>query len=275
MTFAVISRSDGAAGGVHQRARGSASIDIILKDGVSLASLCREAGSARIRFPRPATARTCEAILINTAGGMTGGDVFATEVSVGEGAAVSLTTQAAEKVYRSLAGPACVGARLTVARGGRIEWLPQETILFNGSSIERRLDANVAEDGRLLIVEPVVFGRIEMGERLVAADFHDRWRIRRNGRLIHAEASALSGAVGDLLMRPAVLGGGRAMATILYVAPDAERFAEPLALVLGEGGGASAFDGKLVGRVVADDGFALSRRIAAAMAALRAAPIVN
>lgn len=269
MTFAAISPFDGARPARPQRARGAVSIAIVRGSAGPSVERRAEAGAARVRFPRPVSADAVEAILINTAGGLTGGDRFAVTAEIGAGAAAILTTQAAEKVYRSAAGAAEIAVKLSVGPAARLDWLPQETILFNGSALERRLDAEVAKDGRLLLVEPTVFGRTAMGERLIAARFRDRWRVRRDGRLAFADDTAFSGAVADLLGRPAVLDGNCAMATLAYFGPDAERLGEPLAALIGDNGGASAFDGKLIARCVAEDGFALRRVLGPAIALLR------
>ena len=128
-----------------------------------------------------ARAGPVEAIVINTAGGVTGGDDFAYDLTTGSGASLVATTQAAEKVYRAVGPPAHIAVRLTAEAGSRLSWLPQETILFDGAALNRTITANIAADARLLIVESVVFGRTEMGERDIASRFHDRWRINREG----------------------------------------------------------------------------------------------
>ena len=218
----------------------------------------REDGAAKVRLPATLPGRPFEAIVINTSGGLTGGDDFAYELNIGSGATLVATTQAAEKVYRSGGPPAHMAVSLGAEAGSRLSWLPQETILFDGASLARTIEADVASDSRLLIVESVVFGRTEMGERDITARFHDRWRISRAGRLIYADDFRLKNAMPR---GSAALGGARAFATILLVAPDAERHLEETRALLGDGAGVSAWHGKLVARLLAPDGFGLRKRL--------------
>ena len=218
----------------------------------------REEGAAKVRLPATLPGRPFEAIVINTSGGLTGGDEFAYELNIGSGATLVATTQAAEKVYRSGGPPAHMAVSLGAEAGSRLSWLPQETILFDGASLARTIEADVASDSRLLIVESVVFGRTEMGERDIKARFHDRWRISHAGRLIYADDFRLEHAMprGN-----AALGSARAFATILLVAPDAERHLEETRALLGDEAGVSAWHGKLVARLLAPDGFGLRKRL--------------
>jgi urease accessory protein len=228
-----------------------------------LARLFQE-GAAKIRLPeRPD--RTFEAVLINTAGGLTGGDRLAWSINVGPRAEVVATTQACEKIYRSAAGTAEVACRIEVAEGGRVAWLPQETILFSHSALSRSLSVELAPDAEALLVETTLFGRSAMGERVTRALFRDRWRIRQGGRLIHAEEFALGPEVEERLARPAVAGGATATATVLGVGVSAERHLGAVRGLVGEAGGASFWtvgrSGKLLARLVAEDGYALRKRL--------------
>jgi len=136
--------------------------------------------------------------------------------------------------------------------------LPQEAILFDGAALARTIEADIATNSRLLIVESVVFGRTEMGERDIAARFHDRWRIKCEGRLVFADDFRVENAIPRGL---AALAEARALATILLVAPDAERHLEETRDVLGDRAGVSAWHGKLVARLLAPDGFNLRKRL--------------
>ena len=259
-----------------QRARGRGRLTVRREDGrTRLVELFQE-GSAKLRLP---TVRddALQAVMINSGGGMTGGDRFSWDIDVGPGAAAILTTQACEKVYRADAGHAAVAARLTVGIGARLDWLPQETILFERSALHRTIDADVAVGGRLLLAESVVLGRRAMGERVKHTDFHDRWRIRRDGRLLFADDLRLAGDILALTRSGPLLAGAGAFATLLLVAPDAEAPLEAVRAAIGPLGGASAFDGKLVCRIAAPDGLALRRALLPALAALsggRPAPSV-
>lgn len=212
------------------RARGRAEVGVARRSGrTALARLAQE-GSAKAFLPRVA-GPAVEAVLVNSAGGMAGGDLFRWGAEVGAGAALVVSTQAAERVYRSTGAEARVEARLSVGAGGRLDWLPQETILFDCARLSRRLEVDMAADARLTLVETLVFGRAAMGERLSQTWVSDQWRIRRAGRLVHAEALRLDGDAGFALGRRALLGGAAAMATLVHLAPDAaERLEDARAL---------------------------------------------
>jgi urease accessory protein len=109
---------------------------------------------------------------------------------------------------------------VTVGENARCEWLPQETILFEGARLSRRLDIALAPGARLLAAEMLVFGRAARGERFRHGSLHDAWRIRRDGRLIWADALNLAEPAAALDRR-FVLDGAGAMATLLLAAPDA------------------------------------------------------
>ena len=241
-----------------------------------------ESGGLRLRFPNAVGA--CEAVLVNTGGGMAGGDRAAVELTLESGADVLATTQSAEKVYRAESEAARVDTRLTLGLGARLAWLPQETILFDRARLERRLEADIAADASLLAIESVVFGRLAMGEAAIAASFRDRWRIRRGGRLAFAEEMRIDDAA-SALQRPAVGRGARAIASILFMAPNAEAALEQIRAAFDETcarpgapleAGASALDGFIIARALSPDPARLRRCILAVMMALwgRAAPRV-
>jgi urease accessory protein len=253
-----------------QRARGRGRIAVRAEDGdTRLARLFQE-GCGKIRLPRDAMACGLEAVLINLSGGLTGGDRMDWAAEAGPGARLTLTTQACEKVYRARDGVAGQRAALTLGADARLDWLPQETILFDGGALSRTLEADLAAGATLLAVEAVVLGRTAMDETVRTGSLHDRWRIRREGRLVFADDLRLDGPIWELAAAPPVLGGGRAFASLLLVSDDAERFLPAVRAALGACGGASAFDGKLFARLAAPDGFALRQALLPALEALRA-----
>ena len=200
-------------------------------------------------------------VLLNTSGGITGGDRLASAVEVATGAALSLTTQAAERIYRSSGDAARVETRLTVADGARLDWLPQETILFDRAALDRRLVADVAGTGRLLVGEALVFGRRLSGERVEAIDLCDRVVLRRDGVPLATDVLRLASA--RALARPGALSGAGAMATLWQVAPEAGVRLDAVRAALGPSGGASVpRPGLLVARILAEDGFALRATLA-------------
>ncbi|GJE57033.1 urease accessory protein UreD [Methylobacterium thuringiense] len=240
-----------------------------------------ESGPSRLRFPRSHGA-TPEAILVNTAGGIACGDRFELSVALEAGARLVVSTTAAEKIYRSDGPVSCIDNRLDLAAGARLDWLPQETILYDGSRLRRRFEADLAADSALLVVEIVAFGRAARGERLAEGLFEDIWRIRRDGRLVYADALRLDGAIADRLSRPAIGGGAAACATLLDASPDAEsRLDEARALLERAGAngasgveaGASAWNRHLALRCLAPDVSTLRRVLVRFLTDYRAAPL--
>lgn len=221
-------------------------------------------GAAKIRMPKT-TGDPLEAVLINTAGGLTGGDRLDWEVVVGAGASAAVTTQACEKIYRASSGTAEVRCRLTVAAGGRLGWLPQETIVYDNSAFRRAIEVDLAPEAEALILEATLFGRQATGETVRCAHFSDRWRVRYAGRLVHAEDFLAGPEIDEQLSWPAALGGGRAVATMLWCAADAGSKLDAARSIIGEAGGASAWHigatGKLLARLVAGDGHTLRERL--------------
>ncbi|OJF97824.1 urease accessory protein UreD [Pararhizobium antarcticum] len=227
-----------------------------------LAELYQE-GCAKIRLPESFDG-TMEAVLINSSGGLTGGDRMDWSFASGEGTQLTLTTQACEKIYKASADTAGVATRIEVGPGASVNWLPQETILFERASLSRRLEVDIADGGQFLAVEAVLLGRTAMGEAMETGLFQDCWRIRKSGALIHAENMRLSGDVGALTQGAAVLGGKVAFATIFYTGPDCEALVAGLRRLLGNAsGGVSQYqvagEDKLVARLAAKDGFALRK----------------
>jgi urease accessory protein len=247
------------------RAVGRVALSVAARDGVSRRRRVYEDGPLRVRFPNSGD---LEAVIVNTAGGIAGGDRHGIDVDVGEGAALGVTTAAAEKVYRMLGTPAEVVLRLSVGTGARLVWLPQETILFDRAALHRRIDVDLAADGSLLMAEAVVFGRTARGEAVAEGSFIDRWRVRRDGALLFAETARLNGAVGEKLAEPAIAGGGVAIATVLAVPGDAAMAERVRAQSFCGEVGASAWNGLAVARLCAKDGALLRRDLARVIAAM-------
>jgi urease accessory protein len=240
------------------RATGTVALEVGARAGRSHRTRVGESGSLRVRFPGEA-GPTLEAVVINTAGGCTGGDRFAIDVTVGANASLLITTASAEKVYRSLGDDATLAVTLRVARGARMAWMPRETILFDRARLARTIDVDLADDAQLLLAEAMVFGRAGMGEAVETGRLSDRWRVRRGGRLVYAESIGMDGAVAAKLAKPAVAGGGIALATLL-MAPADERFVAALrasALDLRGEVGVSSWNGLTAARFCARDGESL------------------
>lgn len=236
-----------------QRAAGRVLVSAKQRGGRTVLDRLHQGGCAKARMPN---SNGFEAVLLNTAGGLTGGDRIDVEIEAADGCHATAASQTAERVYRSLAGAATVRNRLRIGAGARVDWLPQETILFDGGRLDRRLDVEMAEDAALLAVEPLILGRVAMGEQVATGSLIDNWRVRRGGRLLHAEALRFSPVAGAA---PAGFAGRLAAATLLYVARDAEERLEAARAALPEGvtGGVSAWGGRLVARILAKTGCAL------------------
>jgi len=242
------------------RATGTVRFDVSGRDGVTRRREVHEAGSLRVRFPSPED-EGLSAMLVNTAGGIAGGDRFDIDIASADAARLTVTTAAAEKIYRAEGPAAELNIRLKAEGRSHLAWLPQETILFDRARIHRRFDIDLSDDASLSLCEIVVFGRLAMGERLREGEFLDRWRLRRGGRLVFAENIRLDGDIGEKLARPAVAKGGVAIGTALIV-PGDEALVERIR-------GASERFGGEVG-ISAWNGFAMARFCAQDAARLRA-----
>jgi urease accessory protein len=249
------------------RARGRIALVVASSDSVTRPRHVAEEGSLRVRFPGART-HGLEAVTVNTAGGIAGGDHFDVAVAVEEGARLSVTTTAAEKVYRSLGPAAAIDLRLTVKSGATLFWLPQETILFDRARLRRTIEADVAKDGRLLLAEAIVFGRTAMGETVEHGSLFDCWRIRRDGKLRFAETVRLEGAMAETLRQRAVAAGAVAVATVLMLPGDDAALAAVRAAAVRSEVAASAWNGLLVARIVAKEAAWLRHDLAAVLTAM-------
>jgi urease accessory protein len=251
------------------RAVGRVALSVNYSEGRSRRACVREEGSLRARFPNT-TGDALEAVLVNTAGGIAGGDRFDVELTLGEGARLVAGTAAAEKIYRSHGPEAALSVTLKLAAGSRLAWLPQEAILFNEARLARRIDVDLATGASLVLAEAVVFGRAAMGESMAQGLLTDRWRVRRDGRLVFAETLRLGGAIADALALPAIGNGCGAIATVLISPSDDTQVAAVRALEGSFAGevGISAWNGIAVTRLCARDGAALRHDLIAVLAAL-------
>lgn len=242
------------------RAQGSVTFDVHQTEGVTRRRRLYESGSLRVRFPSP-EAEGLSAVFVNTAGGVAGGDRFDIDIATGEASRLTVTTAAAEKIYRAQGPAAQLNIALKAAAGSHLAWLPQETILFDHARVSRRIDIDLADSASLLLCEIVVFGRAAMGERMRHGEFVDRWRVRRGGRLVFAETVRLDGDIGEKLGQSAIAKAGVAIGTALIVPGDE-------ALVERIRGLSESFGGEV--GMSAWNGFAMARFCALDAARLRA-----
>jgi urease accessory protein len=229
-----------------------------------------ETGGLRWRFPRSSS--PCEAAIVNTGGGVAGGDSYSVSLTLSEGAEVEATTPSAERIYRSDGPAASVTTRLVLKPGARLLWLPQETLMFEGARLERRLELDTSGEAQFIVAETLVFGRLAMGESRIDAALRDSWRVRREGRLVFADETRLEHA-GATLERKAVGAGARALSTIVAFAPNIEARLPDLRAALDAAGsdiesGASAIDGLIVVRLLGPSSDRLRAALIASIVAL-------
>lgn len=254
-----------------QRSKGRAHITMGPLGVVDLA----QSGSARAMLPRM-TAGLPEIVFLNTSGGLASGDDLTFSVKLRPGTRSLATTQTAERAYRAKGPTARVQVILQVGEGGWLDWLPQETILFDGARLDRLTQIDLAADAGCMVLEMVVLGRVAMGETLHHLHLSDRRVVRRGNSVAHHDALALDDAGLKRLQHPAMLDGNRAMATLVVVAPHATHLLGPARRAL-EGSGvtaaASAPPGRLVIRLLAADGWRLRQQVIRLLSVLRPDPL--
>lgn len=271
----MISRSDSVT--PLQRSRGRLRVCIMRRGPESVLSDLYQEGCLKARFPRTPPGAPVSVVLLNSAGGVVPGDRLDQVLTLEAGTEASVVSAGAERFYRGLRGdaPAQVRTTITLGAGATLEWLPQESILFDATALDRTLAIDMEEDARLLVVEALLFGRAAMGEALHRIQLVDRLRIRRAGRLVWQDAVRLSGDAAALMQHPATGGGAAAVAGIVFTAPEATTRIEALRNAMAAAGydaGVTCRDGVLFARLVARDGAVLRERIAAALAVLRTEP---
>lgn len=267
-----------------QRAFGRLRVAFERRDAITALSILRQEGCLKARHPRPEPGAIAETVLLNTSGGITGGDDLAVAIAAGDGTHLVVTTQAAERFYRATpdSPPATLRTRLAVGAEALLEWLPQESILFDSCRLDRELRIDLAPTARFLGVESLLFGRQASGETMNRAWLMDRIRLRRGSRLLLHDATRITGDAAALMARAGTFADARAMATIVAVSPEAEALVPSLRAALGAGllpdgpveAGVSAWNGLVLARLLATDGARLRQAVMAALGILRgAAPL--
>ncbi len=256
---------------LHQRVAGRAEVALKRKGDATVLDRLFQSGSAKAMLPRVHGAEP-EVVYLNTAGGVTGGDALAYRLDVGADAAVVATTQTAERVYDCAGTTAQVAAEFRIAEGGRLDWLPQETILYDGAMLARRTCVELSGDAECLTLEVLAFGRQAMGERLHSLALADRREIRRDGRVILVDPLRLSTA--HLAARPALVRGATAVASLAWVARGAEDAVGGIRdiPVGGVEVGVSGWDGRVTLRAFAADMMPLRTYLVAVLERLRRRP---
>jgi urease accessory protein len=257
------------------RASAGVSLAFARRGEITAVTDLEERGGFRAKFPRGDIGT--EVVLINTGGGMLGGDRYRFDIAISEGASATVASQSAERIYRALdAAPTETAVELRLGAGTSLAWLPQETILYNGARLKRSIDCDMAADASLLMCEAVVFGRAAMGETISVGALRDRWSIRRDGALIFAEALKIDDDMQTELAHAAIGNGARASATLLYVAPDAEERRDVAREALGQPSARaalSAWNGMLTARFLAPDSASLRADIVCVVTSLLRRPM--
>lgn len=256
---------------IMQRSRGRAHVVMGPQGLVDLA----QSGSAKAMLPRMTTGQP-QIVFLNTSGGLASDDRLEFHVDLRADTQALATTQTAERSYRAMAGPARAQVCLNVAAGGWLDWLPQETILYDGSALQRDTQVDLAPDAGCLLLEMIVLGRLAMGESPRRIRLHDRRVVRRAGRIVHHDALALDDTALTRRDGAAMLGDARAMATLAMIAPHAPDLLAQARAALDEPGvtaAASAPPGRLIIRLLARDDWPLRRQINRLLTALRPTPL--
>jgi urease accessory protein len=253
----------------HQRASGAAFAGLALDRGRVKIVALRQDGSAKVILPHAGTVP--EVVFLNTSGGLTGGDRLTCGLALGDGVQAVATTQTAERAYLAAEGVAEVTVHHSVGADGWLDWLPQETILFQGAALSRRTRVDLGPGAGCLLLEAAVLGRAAMGEVVRAVRFADRREVWQGGRPRLVEPLRIDDA--GLLSGLAGLNGARAFASMAMVMQGAEDAVGPVRAVLGPDAAVSGFDGKLIVRMMAADGWPLRQQIVAALGVLRRAPL--
>lgn len=243
-------------------------------DTTELADLLHRA-PLRALFPRSREPDVPVAAIVNTGGGLVGGDRLDVHVRVEDGASALVTGQAAEKVYRSTGAVCRLEVALSVAANAWLEWLPQETILFEGARLERTTAIDADPAARVMAGDILVFGRTARGEALTRGQLRDAWTVRQGERLVFADALKLDDDLVGTMADPACLDGAVAVGTLLFVGSDAERHL-PLARRLMDPhlgaelrGGATVIGGILLMRWLGRDAMMLRNSFGLVWAAFR------
>ena len=205
---------------VLQRAEGSGRIVLSGSEKGTRIMDIFQRSPIRIMFPRISGAAVEEAVFVNTAGGIAGGDRIESDVTALANASIAVTSQAAEKVYRALNEPARIATKLRVCAAAKLAWLPQETIVFNWGRLRRETAIEVSSGAEMLALEWLVLGRVAHGEEMIGGHITDSWRVKKDGRLIWADAFRTTDEVFPHLHRKALFSNCKAVGTLVFFGPD-------------------------------------------------------
>ncbi|MBM3554544.1 MAG: urease accessory protein UreD [Alphaproteobacteria bacterium] len=255
-----------------ERGEGAGELRFVQAEGRTRLAHLYQRAPCRLLVPDAEPGELLSLAQVTTSGGLAGGDRLDLMIGAGPGARGQVVGAAAEKIYRAVDEPCRIATRLEVGAGAYLEYLPQETILFEGARLARRIDIDIAPEGRLLAADMLVYGRQARGEEFTTGQMRDRWHLRRAGRLVWVEATDLLGS--DLAFaQKAGLGGAKASASVLYVGKDGAAFLERARALVAEAwrAGVTWLDGLLLARWLDDDPQRLRRQVSDYLAAARGA----
>ena len=237
-----------------QRASGESRVSFAVRDGRTRLADLYQRDPCRVLFPDPEPGEPPQAVLVTTSGGVAGGDSLRMEIAAGAGAHAVVATQAAEKIYRAAPGsdPCRIDVAIDVGADAVLDWLPQETIVFQGARLIRRTVAEVAPGAALLGCEMVVLGRGASGERFASGLLLDSWSVRRGGRLAWTDTLRVEGETPG----GAGFGSANALATVIGVWDDPQAFFEKARPLLEAEGkvraGVTVVNGVMVARLLGE-----------------------
>ena len=246
-----------------QRAFGNVSLSVATDAlGNTKLSDLRQEGSMRAVFPR-STNNNLEAVIVNTAGGITSGDYFSTYAKVAKGANLTITTQAAERIYSAFDNESGkINNKLSVEENAQLYWLPQETILFDGSKLERKLNIELFDTSKVLFVEPIVFGRLASGEELGSCFFKDNVSINCNGEPIYIDGIKMNGNITKILKNKSISNNNKAMANIVLYDANSIEILNKIRKLLPSTAGASLINNHLLLiRILSPDSYELRKKL--------------
>ena len=262
---ATCTRAAGVGALDNVKSHGLVDLEFDRRDGETYGARTYQAGCLRARQLGSDPSELVAVAIINTAGGLTGGDSLNQKVAWRPGARATITTPSAEKIYRSAKGWSRVAVRLSVGRDCLAEWLPQETIVFDGAKLDRSMEIHLAEGATFVACEAVVFGRLARNERLRSGGYFDQLKVFRNGRLLLFDRTGVEGDLGAWLDRASTARGCRCSAMLLLAGPGVERVVPQIRQCLAEAtelGGISLVRGIAHARILASDDLGLRTLVA-------------
>lgn len=167
----------------------------------------------------PEGAEVCHGIVLHPPGGIAGGDHLVISAKAQPGARVLLTTPGAAKWYRSEHLPASQHLHIRIGGGAALEWLPRETIVFDGARAEMTTEVSLADDACYVGWEMLCLGRSAAGERFRRGRLKLATRIAIDGRLLWLERGFVDGD-SPLLDSPVGFAGHAIAGTLLAAGRD-------------------------------------------------------